>query len=267
MPIARINNHDMYYEMHGTGDPLVLSGGWGTFCHGEEKHLPRGLTDRHTVIIFDHRGIGESTDDESVPSSMRLYADDIIGLTRHLGIPRFHMLGMVGMGACIGQELAINYPDAIRSLINMGCWGKADDYFRGQMSLFTVLHSEVGFYAFQECVVLHSFSPEYYNEKRHLLLGPNGGWKDLIGKLPSHKRFVNACVTHDAMDRLHQVKAPTLVIHAGRDMVTSPRLTLPVEQAIPGAQGVMMAEMAHVVAGREQKAQFCELTHDFLGKH
>ena len=52
MPIARINNHDMYYEVHGEGDPLVCTGGWGTFCHGEEKHVPRGLTDQYSVMIF-----------------------------------------------------------------------------------------------------------------------------------------------------------------------------------------------------------------------
>ena len=37
MPIATINNHEMYYEVHGEGDPLVCAGDWGTFCHDEEN--------------------------------------------------------------------------------------------------------------------------------------------------------------------------------------------------------------------------------------
>lgn len=267
MPIARINNHEMYYEVHGSGPPLVCSGGWGTFCHGEDKHVPRGLTDRYSVVIFDHRGLGELSDDLSIPSSMRLYADDIVGLIDHLGYDKFHMLGMVGMGACIGQEIAINYPNKIRSLVNMGCWAYADEHFKGQMEMFTTLHGEVGFYAFQLSVVLHSFTPEYFNEKKNLLLGPHGGWKDLIGKFQAHKRFVNACVTHHAIDRLDRVKCPTLVIHAGRDAVTSPRLTVPVEKAIPGAHGVHYDDMAHVVAGKEQKIRFSNLLMDFFGKH
>ena len=63
MPIAQINDHDMYYEIHGEGEPAICMGGWGTFCHGGERHLARGLTDRYQTLIIDYRGIGESTDD------------------------------------------------------------------------------------------------------------------------------------------------------------------------------------------------------------
>ena len=63
MPIANINNHDMYYEIHGQGDPAICMGGWGTYCHGGERNLARGLTDRYQVLIIDYRGIGESTDE------------------------------------------------------------------------------------------------------------------------------------------------------------------------------------------------------------
>ena len=47
MPSININNHEMYYEIHGEGDPAVCMGGWGTFCHGNEGLLARGLTDKY----------------------------------------------------------------------------------------------------------------------------------------------------------------------------------------------------------------------------
>ena len=75
MPIARINDHDMYYEVLGQGEPILCMGGWGTFCHDNHHHLARGLTDRYQVIVFDYRGIGESTDDLTRPSTMALHAD------------------------------------------------------------------------------------------------------------------------------------------------------------------------------------------------
>jgi len=81
MPIARINNHDMYYEVLGQGEPVLCMGGWGTFCHDNHHHLARGLTDRYQVVIFDYRGIGDSTDDPQVPSTMALHADDAIGFS------------------------------------------------------------------------------------------------------------------------------------------------------------------------------------------
>lgn len=40
MPIATINNHEMYYELHGSGAPVVYIGGWDTFCHDWHAELP-----------------------------------------------------------------------------------------------------------------------------------------------------------------------------------------------------------------------------------
>ena len=117
MPIAHINHHDMYYEVLGKGEPILCMGGWGTFCHDNHHHLARGLTDRYQVIIFDYRGIGDSTDDLSVPSTMALHAEDAIGLLDHLGLKNVHLVGLVGMGACVAQEIAIRRPDLARSML------------------------------------------------------------------------------------------------------------------------------------------------------
>ena len=93
MPIAEINTHQMYYELHGDGDPAICIGGWGTFCHGGERHLARGLIDEYTVLTIDYRGIGESSDDLSIEPSIELHADDVIGLFEHLSWRNVHIIG------------------------------------------------------------------------------------------------------------------------------------------------------------------------------
>jgi hypothetical protein len=40
----------MDYEIHGAGEPVICSGRWGAFCHGDVGHLPRGLADRYKVV-------------------------------------------------------------------------------------------------------------------------------------------------------------------------------------------------------------------------
>ena len=92
MPTIQINNQEMYYEIHGEGDPVVCMGGWGTFAHGNEKLLARGLTDEYQVLVFDYRGIGESSDDIDVTPSMKMHADDLIGLLDHLQWKNVHMI-------------------------------------------------------------------------------------------------------------------------------------------------------------------------------
>lgn len=267
MPIARINDHDMYYELHGQGSPAVCMGGWGTYCHGGERHLARGLTDAYQVLIIDYRGIGESTDDPDRAPTMDLHAQDVIGLMDHLGWRAAHFIGLVGMGACIGQEVAIQRPDLVRSMVNMGAWADVDAFLEDQLALFRDIHRDCGFYTFQKHVCVMSFLPEYYNANRDRLLGPQGPWNELNGRYPAHERLVAACLGHDTRERLGQIRAPALIVHAGQDLVTSPRTTLPLEQGIPGARGVLLPDVAHVLAGREQKAEFARLLLGFLAEH
>ena len=267
MPVADLNDHEMHYEIHGSGDPLVCVGGWGTYCHGKANLLPRGLTDQYSVIIFDHRGVGKSTDNTSIPATTKLYAEDIIALLEYLNTGPVHMVGIVGIGACIGQELALLRPDLVRSLINSGTWAQSDAYFKAQINLWLQVHINSGFYALQEIIVQASFDPAFYNVNRHRLLGPNGGWIDIRDNLIAHERFTEASINHNTTDRLHQITTPTLVVHYGKDLITPPRLSRPVEQGIPGAEGILIKEAFHVVTGRNLKRRFCEILLDFLSKH
>ena len=85
-----------------------------------------------------------------------------------------------------------------------------------------------------------------------------------LRKFTAHSRLVDACVGFESRSRLHQVRCPTLVIHAALDQVTSPRTTLPIERSIPGAIGETWDDLAHVVAGKEQKIRFAARLFDWL---
>lgn len=266
MPVERLNGIDLYYEVLGEGPALLCMGGWGTYCHGGVGNLPRGLTDRYKVVIFDYRGIGESGDDDREPS-MALHAGDAIALLDHLGLKDVHLMGLVGMGACICQEIAIQRPDLARSMLNMGAWAEVDTLLRDQLEMFRDVHREMGFFAFQKLVAMMSFTPEYYNDNKDKLLGPNGAWGDLNGRYPAHERLIGACLSFDALDRLGQISCPSLIIHAGLDVVTSPRTTLPIERGIPNARGLTWDDVAHVVAGKEQKMRFADTLFAWLDEN
>jgi len=259
----------MYYELHGEeGAPLaVCMGGWGTFCHGKSKDAPRYLLQNMRVLLYDYRGLGESTDDFSVPASMSLYADDLGKLLDHLGWRDVHVVGMVGMGACIGQELVIARPDLVRSLIMTGTWAWADPVLADQLRLFDDVHRDMGFAAFQVLAASYSFDGEFYNRNRERLLGPDGTWSDLVGRYEAHARFVEASLSHDVRDRIGAVTAPALVLHAGKDPITTERHTRELEALMPTCEGVSWPEATHVLAGKELRARFDDLIRDFLEKH
>ena len=267
MPSIRLNNHNMYYEVLGKGEPVLCMGGWGTFAHDNHHHLARGLTEKYQVILFDYRGICDSDDDSQVPATISLHASDAIALLDHLQLKKVHLMGLVGLGACVCQEIAINRPDLARTMLNMGAWCEVDEFLRDQLEMFRWIHRDLGFAAFQKAVTLLSFTPDYYNANKSKLLGPQGGWKELNGRFETHSRLVEACLNFESRSRLHKVRCPSLIIHAALDQVTSPRTTIPIEKAIPGATGLLWEDVAHVVAGKQQKIRFANTLLEWLGTH
>jgi pimeloyl-ACP methyl ester carboxylesterase len=111
---AEVNGVNVYYEVHGTGRPLVLlHGGLGS---GEMfgPTLPR-LAEHHQVILPDLQGHGRTADIDR-PIEPRLMADDIAALIEHLGLEKPDLVGY-SLGGGVAFFVAVNHPDKVRSLV------------------------------------------------------------------------------------------------------------------------------------------------------
>jgi pimeloyl-ACP methyl ester carboxylesterase len=106
---ASVNGLKMYYEIHGTGQPLVLLHGsyvWGT-------NYPTLSQGRQTIVV-DMQGHGR-TADINRPFSFEQMADDTAALLKHLKIEQTDVFGY-GMGGTIGLAMAIRHPGLVRRL-------------------------------------------------------------------------------------------------------------------------------------------------------
>lgn len=103
------------YRIIGKGHPLILIMGYGSTMNLWEEKLIDSLATHFQVIIFDNRGIGESSAGEKV-FSIPQFADDTIGVLNALQIEKAHVLGW-SMGSYIAQEMASTYPDRINKLV------------------------------------------------------------------------------------------------------------------------------------------------------
>lgn len=114
MAKVKINDIEMYYEIHGEGQPLILIEGLGYSTWMWYKQV-KELSKHFKVILFDNRGVGE-TDKPNVEYSIELLADDLADLLSKLKISKAHILG-VSMGGFVAQEFAIKYPCMVDKLI------------------------------------------------------------------------------------------------------------------------------------------------------
>ena len=112
---APVNGLQMYYEIHGTGQPLVLlHGAFSAIGTSFDAVLP-GLARTRQVIGVEVQGHGRTADIDR-PLRIEQLADDVAALLQHLGITQADIFGY-STGGSIALHLAIRHPQVVRKLV------------------------------------------------------------------------------------------------------------------------------------------------------
>jgi proline iminopeptidase len=107
-----------YYKIFGKGEPLlIINGGPGMNSNGFES-MAKILAETQEAIIYDQRGTGKSklTELNSKTISMKVMADDIESLRKHLKIKKWNILGH-SFGGMLASYYATVYPNSINKLV------------------------------------------------------------------------------------------------------------------------------------------------------
>ncbi|WP_405657306.1 alpha/beta fold hydrolase [Streptomyces sp. RK9] len=110
---ADVNGTTLHYVTGGSGEPLVLLGGWPQTWWQFHKIMPE-LARRHRVIAVDLRGMGGSAKPEG-GYDKKTMARDVHELIRHLGHDSAHLVGH-DIGAMVAYAHAANHPEATRKV-------------------------------------------------------------------------------------------------------------------------------------------------------
>lgn len=112
---APVNGLEMYYEVHGEGQPLVLlHGAFSAIGTSFGKVLP-GLARSRQVIGLEMQAHGHTADIDR-PLSLEQMADDVAAALRYLGVERADVFGY-SMGAAVALRVAVLHPDVVRKLV------------------------------------------------------------------------------------------------------------------------------------------------------
>jgi pimeloyl-ACP methyl ester carboxylesterase len=118
MPYATLGNLRLYYDITGSGPPLVLIAGWTLNTHFWDALTPI-LARSHAVVAYDVRGTGQSTSDSSLEYSRVADAEDLAHLLDFLHIERAHLVGH-SKGARVALTFAMLHPDRALTVTAIG---------------------------------------------------------------------------------------------------------------------------------------------------
>ncbi len=197
---ASVNGLNMYYEIHGTGRPLVLLHGSLTTIGTSFGKLLPSLAKTRQIIAVEQQAHGRTADIDR-PLTYKQMAEDTVELLRQLGIEKADFFGY-SMGAAIALQIVIKHPDMVRKLVAVSVAYNNDGLYP------EILQGE------------EKLKPEDLDgtewQKAYARIAPNPEhWPVLIAKEQQLTREFKGW----APDEIQKIEVPTLIIIGDSDIV------------------------------------------------
>jgi len=265
--IAISTGLDMFYEEHGSGEPLLLIMGTGADHRFWSAQIP-AYADRYRTIVYDSRGVGQTT----VPSdpstcSMAVMADDAAALLDALDIESAHVSGL-SLGATVTEELCLRHPERVRTAQMHGAWAKSDEWFVRMIETLEhpVKHGDMA--AFIRYALMWITSPTFLATQPEAVAGMEQAFLESPPAPAGVLGHIHADKHHDALDRLGRIACPVLVATGENDVQVPPRYGREVADAIPGAEfHLFRGPNASHLSCVEMAEEFNRFTLDWLAAH
>ena len=198
---APVNGLKMYYEIHGSGEPLLLLHGGAGSTEMFSRLMPT-LSGGRQVVAADLQGHGRTADIDR-PLSYEVMADDVAALTDHLRFGKVDLMGY-SLGGGVALRTAIQHPEAVRKLVLVSAPFRRDGWYPEVLAAM----SRSG----PESAEAMKQSPMY---KLYSRTAPRvQDWPVLFTKLGVMLRQ-----NYDWTEEVAAMKAPTLLVFGDADSV------------------------------------------------
>ncbi len=266
--MAEVNGVQLYYEVAGTGKPVVFSHASIADARMWDDQL-NAFAQRYRVIRFDHRGMGRSS---MAPGPFAL-REDIYGLMRFLGMERAALIGC-SMGGAAALDCTLAYPDAVAALalVDAGMSGRQyiDEEEKAQTQ---ALEGPI-----EEAIERGDLDAANELEIELWVDGPrrrpdqvNPAVREKVREmnltnLKRAKEFEQGQsqpLNPPAAGRLGEVRCPTLVLVGDEDVPMELKTAELLVAGIPGARSAVIHDAAHL-PNMEKPEEFNRIVLDFL---
>jgi 3-oxoadipate enol-lactonase len=266
VPVVQANGIEVFYEVQGDGEPLVLI----PFLAADQACYAFQVAQyaqHFTCFTVDLRGAGLSGKPEGTYTS-ELFADDVAAFMQAAGLDSAHVSGL-SLGAATAMWLAAKYPARVRSLSLHSAWPASDAFLTAVVEGWRIMAQGMG--SVTEMVIkgilpwcltpeLYAARPEYVDSLADFVRSRP------MPQVDEFMRQSEAVLTHDASAVLSAITAPTLITFGRHDAVTSTRFADPLTNGIAGSELIVFEDCSHAPI-YENVEDFNERTAAFLNRH
>jgi pimeloyl-ACP methyl ester carboxylesterase len=268
MPMALVDGVQLYYEITGSGYPLLFAHEFAGDYRSWEPQV-RHFARRYQVITFNARGYPPSDVPEDVSAySQEQAARDIVGLLQYLQIPQAHLIGL-SMGGYAVLHVGLSHPSVARSLVVAGCgYGSVSserERFQQDSGNIAARLQREGMSAVAEVYARGPTRVQFEDKDPR-------GWREFADQLAKHSA-IGAALTllgvqghrpsvYALEAQMRQLRVPTLIVTGDEDEpCLEPGLFM--KRTIPSAGLVVMPKSGHTINIEEPDA-FNRIVSDFL---
>lgn len=261
MPLLEANGQQLYYEVHGEGEPLLMVMGLGADRLAWALQIPEWSKQFRTVS-FDNRDVGQSSY-ATGPYEVRDMADDALALADALELDSFHLVG-VSMGGAIAQEIALAAPERVKTLSLCVTWGGSGPWGEALSRVWAPAALRASNEERVDDLMIRCFSEAFYANpqavkflRSMMLDNPH------FQKAEGFVRQLEASGRHETRDRLGRLSMPVHVVCAEHDILVPAWKGRELAERIPGAKLSVLPAAPHGLQ-LERPDEFNRLVLDFL---
>jgi pimeloyl-ACP methyl ester carboxylesterase len=275
MPIAAVNNTEIYYEVHGDGPPLMLLPGLGRGTSYFDAITPF-LSKKFTTIVLDPRGIDRSSRVDKELTA-EVWADDFAALLDHLSFKKAHVLGS-SHGGSMAMAMALQHPGKVESLMLFGAFSELNRFITLNLNLRIRLAHKLGMDEdMRDFIALWTFGHEFLdNENADKFLAVQ--LKAVREHTPERYEIICKSMLHwgrklpgqegqeIVTNLLHKIKCPTLISCGLRDFWIPASFSKIIAEKIKHSLYIEMPHCGHI-AIREDPQGCTQMIEEFLKDH
>jgi 3-oxoadipate enol-lactonase len=262
MPRIRVNHTvELYYELHGTGKPVIFINGLTSSLETWYYQVPL-FKKKYSVLVYDCRGQGRS-DKPPGGYTGEHHTEDLLNLMDRLAMEKAHIVGH-SFGGYVAMNFALTHRGRVGALVVSDSTSEANPLVEKILNGWVKAQDSGGMDLRFDISLPWLYAESYITENpKKIALFRKAFRKN---DFQATRNITLESLSNNNTHKLKEIEAPMLLIVGDEDKLTPPRYSAIIKERVANSQMHTLGECGHV-SPIEKPQEFNALVSEFLGRH